>query len=182
MHATVAPTWHIHELAVSEERVMRLSLVEDDAAQAELVAGWLEEAGHTVKVFPRGEPFLRALHQDTFDLAILDWDLPDTTGIELLAGLRKLCGWSIPVLFVTVRDREEDVVQALGAGADDYLSKPVSRPVLLARLAALARRVSAPETADVVEAPPFRLDPATNSVTRDGEVIELTEKEFQLAS
>lgn len=161
---------------------MRIALVEDDPAQSELLASWVEDAGHSAKCFASGGPFQRALRQDTFDLIILDWDLPDTTGIELLSGVRDFCGWSIPVLFITVRDREEDVVRALEAGADDYLSKPVSKPVLLARLVALGRRVNAPDASQIFEAPPYALNMESNTVTRAGEVVVLTDKEFQLAT
>lgn len=161
---------------------MRIALVEDDPAQSELIANWLEDAGHTALPFDSGAPFLRSLRQDTFDLTILDWDLPDTSGIDVLGHLREYCGWSMPVLFVTVRDREEDVVLALQAGADDYLSKPVSKPVLLARLAALGRRGRAGEESSVVDVPPFKVDLESNTITRSGEPIVLTDKEFQLAT
>lgn len=161
---------------------MRIALVEDDPAQSELIASWVQESGHTVERFASGGPFQRALRQDTFDLIILDWDLPDTTGIHILSDIRQYCGWAIPVLFITVRDREEDVVKALDSGADDYLSKPVSKPVLKARLSVLERRVLGPEISQVVEAPPYSFDLESNTMMRSGEVIALTDKEFQLAT
>ena len=87
----------------------------------------------------------------------------------------------MPVLFVTVRDREEDVVEALHRGADDYMSKPVARSEMLARLAALGRRARGDIAKSVIDAPPYRLNLSANTLTRDGEPITLTPKEFELA-
>lgn len=160
---------------------MRIALVEDDPAQTELIGGWLLEAGHDCTHFETGGEFLRAVQHETFDLAVLDWGLPDTTGIDVLTTLRVQRGETMPILFVTVRDREEDVVEALTRGADDYMSKPVARGEMLARLAALGRRTHGSTTTSVIEAPPYELNMSANTLTRDGEAISLTPKEFELA-
>lgn len=161
---------------------MRVALLEDDPAQTELIQGWLLEAGHDCHHFETGSAFLRALQHESFDLAILDWGLPDTTGIDVLGSLRGNRDWSMPVLFVTARDREEDVVEALLQGADDYLSKPVSRAETLARVAALGRRGRAVATRSTIDVPPFSVDVQKGVLTRDGEPLQLTQKEFELAA
>ena len=161
--------------------VMRVALLEDDPAQTELIQGWLHDDGHDCHHFQTGAEFLRALQHESFDIAILDWGLPDTTGIEVLSSLREHRDWSIPVLFVTARDREEDVVEALSRGADDYLSKPVSRAETLARVAALGRRGRTLPTRMTMEEPPFVFDLKAGTVTRNAEPVALTQKEFELA-
>ena len=160
---------------------MRIALVEDDPAQTELIQGWLVESGHDCYHFETGTAFLRALKRESFDLTILDWGLPDTTGIDVLGRLRADGSDAMPVLFVTVRDREEDVVEALRQGADDYMSKPVSQGETLARIEAVARRRRGTAAPQVIDVPPYRMDLEVGALTRDGESISLTRKEFELA-
>jgi DNA-binding response OmpR family regulator len=96
--------------------------------------------------------------------------------------LRQEYGWRLPILFVTSREREEDVVEALSRGADDYMTKPVKRAETLARIAALARRAAPQgEETGVFEFPPFSFDTTTLTVRRQGEPVELTDREFALA-
>jgi DNA-binding response OmpR family regulator len=161
---------------------MRIALVEDDPAQTELIRGWLRDAGHDCHHFGTGAEFLHGLQHESFDLAVLDWGLPDTTGIDLLAELRAARGDSMPVLFVTVRDREEDVVEALSKGADDYMPKPVSRGEMLARVGALGRRLGVTASPRVIDVAPYRLDLGSSALTRDGKPVALTMKEFELAA
>lgn len=162
---------------------MRLALLEDDKTQSDLVAAWLREAGHDVHVFARADALIRAASHDSFDLFLLDWMLPDRSGPEVLRWLRHERGETAPVIFVTSRNAEEDIVVALGAGADDYMVKPVRRLELLSRVEAVWRRSRPLDAASaVVELPPYRLDLASHSVLRAGERIEgLTDKEFMLA-
>ena len=106
---------------------MLIWLLEDDPAQAELLTGWLSGAGHEVQHFDRGELILEALPDGKFDLIILDWELPDTVGTEVLQVIRKSIAWHVPILFVTQREAESDIVTALSLGADDYMVKQISQ-------------------------------------------------------
>lgn len=162
---------------------MRIALLEDDPAQSDLVRLWLSGAGHICHSFDRSREFMRVLSHDSFDLLVLDWELPDVNGDEVLAWLRANGHESVPVLFTTARNEEQDIVAALKAGADDYLVKPLRKEELLARIGALARRSSgraAPRAGFRVGE--FEIDPDRRLVVRDGEPIELTQKDFDLAT
>ncbi len=119
---------------------MRIALLEDDVAQAELMRSWLAGAGHAVSGFVLARDFLKAIARESFDLVMLDWELPDINGDQVLVKLREVVDWPIPVLFVTNRDSEHDIVRALQSGADDYVVKPAKRLETLARVQALGRR------------------------------------------
>ncbi len=161
---------------------VRIALLEDDPAQTDLMRKWLADAGHDCHHFATGKDFLRAVGRETYDLALLDWELPDMQGDDILPTLRSDLGWSIPVLCITVRDREEDVVNALLKGADDYMSKPVSRAETLARIEALVRRTQPVRDAQsTFEFAPYCMDAASKSMSHNGEQIALTQKEFDLA-
>ena len=160
---------------------MRVGLLEDDADHAAATVRTLQEAGHSCELFARGETFLRGTLHETFDLLILDWGLPDMTGIKVLDAIR-LRQDNIPVLFLTSRDAEQDVVEALSHGADDFLAKPARPAELLARLTALRRRADgAGAVAQPLSVPPFVFDPASSSAKLNGEPVELTLRQFQLA-
>lgn len=146
-----------------------------------MLLSWLTEAGHPTKLFTSASHFLRAIRGEPFELVLLDWGLPDISGDRVVTELRQSVGWQGPVIFVTARDREQDVVEALGAGADDYMSKPVKRGETLARIAAALRRASAHETVRAHTFEPFGFDAAARQATRDGEAVALTDKEFDLA-
>ena len=110
---------------------MRIAYLEDDAAQAELVRHWLDEAGHSCMHQGNGRDFMSLLRRETFDLLVLDWEVPDMSGFAVLEELRA-SGNKVPVLFATQRDDEPSIVGALSHGADDYMIKPVRRAELLA--------------------------------------------------
>ncbi len=161
---------------------MRIAVVEDDPAQAELLTSWLEGARHDCKRFDTGRAFLLAVHRESYDVVILDWGLPDVPGDEVLAELRRSPQWALPVLFVTSRTREEDIVHALEQGADDYIAKPVKKAEMLARVAALHRRAQRRPTRDgIYDFPPYRFSVSTSQATKDGIPVELTKKEFDLS-
>jgi len=160
---------------------MRIAYLEDDPDQAALVRAWLEAGGHVCHHFDRGHALQRSLASESFDLFLLDWELPDTSGVDVLKEVRARAPRA-PVIFTTARQRDEDVVRVLQAGADDYIPKPVRRGELLARIEAVTRRLQPPQSAsDVLEHPPFRIDRRARSVVRDGKRLVLTEKEFVLA-
>jgi len=162
---------------------MRIALLEDDLAQSDLVKLWLSGAGHICHSFDRSREFMRVLSHDSFDLLVLDWELPDINGDEVLAWVRANGHENVPVLFTTARNEEKDIVAALKAGADDYLVKPLRKEELLARIGALARRSGGRATPRAgFRVGEFEIDPDRRLVVRNGEAIELTQKDFDLAT
>lgn len=161
---------------------MRIALLEDDTHQAQVMQVWLEAAGHECHGFPTGKAFRAGLARQHYDLLVLDWVLPDTTGIEILQYLRAASDWRIPVIFVTQKGDEEDVVLALEQGADDYMTKPVKPLEMLARITALGRRAFPPgDQGDSLDIGRYRLNSRSRTIERDGQRVELTHKEFDLA-
>jgi len=163
---------------------LKIALLEDDLDTGAIIKLWLESAGHECEHYETGEQFIDNTQGKGFDLYILDWMLPDISGIDVLRWLRDNVGWETPVLFVTARDSEEDIVHALETGADDYMVKPVKQNELLARITALHRRIkgSSPrETVDIQTIGPFIINGHERSISLNGELIELTQKEFDLA-
>ncbi len=157
---------------------MRILYVEDDNRMRALVRRGLTEEGHSVLAVADAEAALDQALASPFDAMVLDVMLPDRSGIEIVRELRAR-GGATPVLMLTARDTQADVVAGLDAGADDYLTKPFAFDVLLARLRALARRAplqhgGALTFGDLV------LDPATHTVRRAGGTIALTPTEFRL--
>lgn len=168
--------------AVLPTATMRVAILEDDPSQAELLTHWLELAGHHCHHFNRGEALIRALDQESFDILVLDWNLPDISGVDVLKRIRSNPHSSLPILFVTARNREDDVVMALRQGADDYMIKPVRRLELVARLEAIARRGKhRTEQPEVLELDAFRVDTQTRTIMRDDRQVELTAKDFDLS-
>ena len=161
---------------------MRIALLEDDQSQVELLAHWLRLAGHQILAFDRSADFLNALKRESFDALLLDWNLPELSGIDVLRELRGRLRLATPVIFATVRNHEDDVVTALKAGADDYLIKPLRRIELLARLEGVTRRGRHTQhEGNVFEIGAFRVNGQSRSITRDNEPLELTAKDFDLA-
>jgi len=105
---------------------MRIAILDDDPSQLEFATQSLSPAGHTCHTFSEGGALIRELRRESFDLIVLDWNVTDMQGDEVLAWVRKHCNETLPVLFMTSRSRESDIVSALNAGADDYVVKPVA--------------------------------------------------------
>jgi len=160
---------------------LRIALLEDDRLLAELMQAWIHEGGHECLLFGQGQALIRELGRDTFDLIILDWMLPDIDGIQVLRWIRGHIDWPIPVLFVTAKDAETNIVQALEEGADDYMTKPVKQLEMLARIKALGRRaLPQEEEGRLLEFGCYRIDVNTRTVTLNNSPIDLTQKEFDL--
>jgi len=161
---------------------LRVAILEDDPDQAELVKLWLVNAEHSVDCFADAASFLRAVRRDSFDLYVLDWMLPDLSGIEVLKKLRKSMDDYTSVVIVTARDEERSIVRGLEAGADDYLVKPVRQAEMVARVAAVLRRAagSKPEE-EALDVAPYSLSVSGKTVNLGDEKISLTNREFELA-
>ena len=160
---------------------MRIAIVEDDSVQGDTLAQWFRDSGADVHLFRDSREFVRMAGRESFDVALVDWMLPGMSGQEVLRWLRKDRGNDTPVLFITSRDAEEDIVEALSAGADDYLVKPVRRLELMSRVDAVLRRARPSTRTQRIEVGPYRFDLQGKRATVNGEVAELTDKEFELA-
>lgn len=155
---------------------MRLLVVEDEKAMAAGLRAGLEAEGFTVDVATDGVDGLWMATEHTYDAIVLDLMLPGMDGHRVCHRLREARVWT-PVLVLTARDDEQDEVGALDIGADDYLTKPFSYAVLLARLRSLMRR-GGTERPPVLEAGDLRLDPATKQVWRADVEVVLTAREL----
>lgn len=168
-------------LHARENPSVRIGLLEDDLDQAALVKLWLTEAGHEVTAFHEGKPFLESVLNAPYDLLMLDWELPDLPGPEVLKTIREQLDWNIPVIFATQRDSEQDIVHALEAGADDYMVKPVKQRELIARSVALARRAGLiGNEPDEISLGHIKLYKPSQQAMVNGEEVKLTDKEFEL--
>ncbi len=162
---------------------MRLLVVEDEPDLADVIARGLRRDGHAVDVASRSADADLKLRSAGYDVVVLDWNLPDGSGLQLC---RDLISGQIPtfeggrprILMLTARDDVGDRVVGLDAGADDYLVKPFAFAELSARIRALIRRDT--DSDPVLEVGPLKLDHARFVATRDGERLELTSKEFAL--
>lgn len=155
---------------------MRILVVEDDKRLAAALQRGLEAEGFAVDVAPNGTDGHWMATTNDYDLFILDIMLPGINGLRLCADLRSR-GIATPILMLTAKDGELDEAEALDTGADDFLSKPFSYTVLLARVRALVRRATSPGTT-VLRSADIELDPAARHCTRAGTAVVLTAKEF----
>lgn len=162
---------------------MRIALLEDDQDQADLVCAWLKAAGHSCHAYALGKDLVRDAQRETFDMFLLDWEVPGMSGAEVLVWIRANIAEPVPVLFVTARQREEDIVHALSSGADDYMVKPLGRLELLARVDALGRRAHPGPRADegVLDYGRLSVDCRTRQFKLDGAEVAMTQKDFELA-
>ena len=159
---------------------MRIAILEDDPDQLALLKRWIADDGHDVHGWLSGRETMKQAGRESFDLFMLDWQVPDVSGAEVLAWLRSNVSKTVPVLFVTVRDSEQDIVFALERGAADSIVKPVRRQELLARVRALLRRAYPVEEKKQLSFPPFDIDLQRSEIRKNGAAIELTPKEFEL--
>ncbi|MDP9515825.1 response regulator transcription factor [Pseudomonas protegens] len=168
---------------------MRVAILDDEPAELARVEQTLREipgpgeAAWTLHRFERGEDLLRQLRRETFDLLILDWQVPDLSGLSLLRWTREHMDSPPAAIMLTSRDAESDIVQALNTGADDYLSKPFRPNELKARVNAVLRRhgLQRSNSEEVLTFNDLSFDDAELTVTRAGAPISLTEREYRLA-
>ncbi len=158
----------------------RLLVVEDELALARALAITLRARGYEVALVGDGRAALEAVATTRPDVVLLDLGLPALDGMSVLQALR---GWTdVPVVVLSARATSDDMIEALDAGADDYVTKPFDMGELLARLRAATRRPrSGPETEAVIRTDAFVLDLALRTLTRDGTPVRLTPTEWHLA-
>jgi two-component system, OmpR family, phosphate regulon response regulator PhoB len=159
----------------------KVLLVEDDAALAELVSWHLEREGFEVERTPDGEEALLLAAESPPDLVLLDWMVEGLSGIEVCRRLRRRNETAnLPIIMLTARGEEEDRVRGLETGADDYVTKPFSPRELIARVAAVLRRVRPALAGDRLEYAGIEMDLVAHKVRRDGASIALGPTEFRL--
>lgn len=160
---------------------IRLLVVDDEPAIRRALRPPLLELGFQVAEASRGEEAIQALRASAYDAVLLDVNMPGIGGIETLRRIRTFAP-RLPVLMLTVRDQEEDKVEVLDMGADDYVTKPFSMRELVARIRTAVRRVNAPARPEdaPIEVGEIRLEPAKRRVTKRGVPVKLTRKEFDI--
>lgn len=161
---------------------MRVAVLENNPSHAESLGNWLAFAGHHCSRHAQGQTLVRALKHESFDVLILEGNLPDMSGVGVLKHVRCNLRSSVPVLFVTARDGESEIVTALEQGADDCMVKPVRRMELLARLEAITRRgrLGQPQQ-EVIDLGLLQVDCQTRTAWFDDQRVHLTTKDFDLS-
>lgn len=163
---------------LKDSHKQNILLVEDDASIVAIVQNWLIRENHNVTAVPTAEEACRALKRNEFDLIVLDWVLPGSTGVEFCKEFRA-SGGSIPILMLTTKTRLEEIESGLDIGCDDYLTKPFELRELSARIRALLRRPAEFQSL-LLKAGDIELDARTYTVKRNGEQVHLLPKEFVL--
>jgi two-component system phosphate regulon response regulator PhoB len=168
---------------VSESSVSapKLLLVEDDLALAELLEYRFKSEGYRVRVTGDGDEALVFAAEDAPDLVILDWMIEGTSGIEVCRRLRRDKATAhVPIIMLTAREAEDDRIRGLDTGADDYVTKPFSPRELLARVAAVLRRLRPALAGEALVIGDLRLDPVAHRVERGGGAVRLGPTEYRL--
>jgi DNA-binding response OmpR family regulator len=161
---------------------MRIAVLDDDRSQTDLVCQVLTSSGHVCHPFQSGKEILNQLRRESFDMLVIDWQVPDLSGAEVLRWAREKLPPNLPVLFMTSRSGEDEIVEGLAAGADDYMIKPIRRGELVARVQALLRRAYPSQTTvEQIHFGQYMFEARTGRLTNNGTSVEVTQKEFDLA-
>jgi len=158
---------------------MRILLIEDDGALGDGIHKGLKQYGYTVDWLTDGRTALSSIKTETFDVILLDLNLPGLPGLSVLREMRA-AGITMPVLILTARHAIEDRIKGLDSGADDYLTKPFDLDELSARIRALQRRFSSNRASPLLTYRDIELDPSSYTVTLKGLAISLSRREFSL--
>ncbi|HEY0064768.1 MAG TPA: response regulator transcription factor [Telluria sp.] len=161
---------------------MRIAVLDNDRSQADLICQVLTSAGHACQSYDSGKDMLAQLRKDSFDMLILDWQVADLSGAEVLRRAKEKMSATTPMMFLTNSSAEDDIVAGIAAGADDYMIKPIRRGELVARVQALLRRAYPTQNgAEQLQFGPYIFETRPGRLLMDGVVIEVTHKEFYLA-
>lgn len=161
---------------------MRVAVADDEVELASHMVAVLEAAGIACDSFPNGTGIQSALKRDTYDVVLLDWNMPGLTGFEVLDWAVNSLEAPPPFIMLTARSAQEDIVLALEAGASDYIVKPESAAIIVARVRAVARRNASRDRERTSTFGPFTFDNMERTVSVDGSEARLTAKEYELAS
>ncbi len=161
---------------------MRIAIVDDELEMRTYVSSLLSARDYSCTQFAGGREAITAFARDTFDLLIVDWNMNGLSGLEVVQWVRKNLETPMPIIMLTSRSDEHDIVEGLEAGADDFIIKPEKANVIAARVAALVRRTHPQPAADKQQRfGRYTFDTVSATVVLDGEEIRLTAKEFALA-
>lgn len=159
----------------------RIAVLDDDRLYLEMVERVVQGAGHICRAHSHSAALMQDMRRETFDLLIIDWELPDIAGPQVVQWVREQFGNELPILFITYRSEESDIVTGLACGADDFLVKPLRLGELAARIQALLRRAYPQNPLEVQEFGPYRFTAATQSLEFNQQPVELTHREYALA-
>ena len=161
---------------------LKVAILEDELAQSQLIESWLLPGDYNYQTYATGQSLLDALKTRSYDLLLIDWELPDINGPEVMKTIRYEMKIDTPIIFITSRDSEEDIVKALNSGADDYLVKPVRQFEFLARIKANTKRTLNPTSdSSQINHSPYSFNPANQQAFINENAVELSSKEFELA-
>lgn len=159
---------------------MRIAVLDDDPLQLEMIEHVAQEMGHICRSYTTGSACQQDMRRESFDLLIVDWELPDTNGPEFVQWVRSELKSCLPILFITFRSEEADIVKGLGSGADDFMIKPLRVAELKARIHALLRRAYPANEETQPRFGPYTFDKVSLSVQFAEKTITLTHREFAL--
>lgn len=160
---------------------MRIAVVDDEPASLDFLHRTITQEGHECFGFTTGLDLLRTLRHHSFDLLVIDWTLPDLTGAELIRMIRNGLPSTVPIIFITTGESDADMVEGLGAGADDHLCRPVRTGELAARMQALLRRTYPQLTEAELHFGVYTFMPRRRQLMVRGALVPLTNREFELA-
>lgn len=160
---------------------MRIAAIDDDLSQLELIRHTIQGIQHECHLYSDGRTLSRDLRHQSFDLLILDWTLPDISGPSIVKWVREELASHIPILFVTNRCTEADLVAGLSAGADDFMAKPIKVSELEARVQALLRRAYPAHHGVELTFGPYHFFPQARTLHFNGTPVELKHREYELA-
>lgn len=161
---------------------MKIAVLEQDRPQADLICQVLSAAGHSCHSYASARELFGQLRKDSADMLVMDWNVPDMEGAEVLRRAKEKLAAAAPTMFLVGNNSEDDIIAGVTAGADDYLVKPLRRGELVARVSALLRRAyPAQNSAEQLQFGPYTFETRPGRLLKDGAVIDVTQKEFSLA-
>lgn len=162
---------------------MRIAVADDDQEVLSQVTSCLESSGHSFETFRNGKDLLVALRRETYDVVLVDWNMPGATGPEVVAWGNETLEQPPAFILITSRSDKGDIVKGLEQGASDYIVKPESEEVILARIEAAARRNGKNTKPDRFQTyGRYKVDRLNEVIEHDGEPVKLTSKEFKVAA